>query len=475
MAKDFKLFVDGEWIETGTWAEVEDKWSGEVVGRLPVADEETIERALDAGHRATESMANLPAHQRATILESIAKGLEEREEEIATMIALEAGKSWGYALGEASRARETFLFAAGVARTLHGETVPMDASSAGEGRFGFWYREPVGLVAAITPFNFPLNLVAHKVAPAIAAGCPLVLKPAGTTPLTALILAEIVEQAGLPKGGFNVIHGGGRTVGAKLVTDPRPRKITFTGSREVGTWIKQNSDLKRVTLELGNNSAVVVDKDADLDLAVERCLMGAFANSGQVCISVQRIYLHEEIAAEFTARFVEGTKALKVDHPLVKDAQVGPMISPVDVDRTHDWVQEALAGGATLLAGGEKISERTYAPTILTDTTPEMKVSCDEVFAPLVVLETIPSFEEGLARADATDFGLQAGVFTANLDHAFKAIRRIHAGGVMVNDVPTFRVDHMPYGGMRASGIGREGVRFAVDEMTEIKMVMIRE
>ncbi|MCB2198826.1 aldehyde dehydrogenase family protein [bacterium] len=475
MGRDFHLFVDGQWIETGQWDEVKDKWSGEVVGRLPVADEATVERALEAGHNATNTMAELPAHQRASILEAIADGLQQREEEIATMIALEAGKSWKYALGEASRARETFIFAAGIARTLHGETVPMDASSAGEGRFGFWYREPVGLVAAITPFNFPLNLVAHKVAPAIAAGCPLVLKPAGTTPLTALLLAEIVKNAGLPKGGLNVIHGSGRTIGAKLVTDPRPRKITFTGSREVGTWIKQHSDLKRVTLELGNNSAVVVDKDTDLELALERCLMGAFANSGQVCISVQRIYLHEEIAATFTERFVTATKTLRVDHPLVKESDIGPLISPADVDRTHDWVQEAVAGGATLLAGGQKLSDRAYAPTVLTNTTPAMKVSCDEVFAPVVVLETVPSFEDGLRLADDTDFGLQAGVFTSNLQRAFRAIRRIHAGGVMVNDVPTFRVDHMPYGGMRASGIGREGVRFAVDEMTEIKMVMIRE
>lgn len=474
MSKDFKLYVNGEWVESSEWGTVEDKYTGEVVGRLPIADDSLIDKAIAAAQSAFKPLASLPAHKRAAMLEAIANGIGARSEEFARTIAVEAGKSWKYAMGEVSRAQETFTFAAAAARTLHGETVPMDASSAGEGRLGYWYREPIGVVVAITPFNFPLNLVAHKVAPAIAAGCPIVLKPAGTTPLTALLLAEVIDEVGLPAGSFNVIHGSGSKVGKRLVEDPRPRKITFTGSREVGVWIKQHSGLKRVTLELGNNSAVIVDNGADIDYAVQRCLMGAFANSGQVCISVQRIYLHQAIAEEFTKKFVEGTRTLKIDHPLVKESDLGPMISTVDVDRAQQWVQEAVSGGATLLAGGTPMNERVFPPTILTDVKPEMKVSCDEVFAPVVVLETVGSFGEAIAKADATEYGLQAGVFTNHLSHAFEAVKNINVGGVMVNDVPTFRVDHMPYGGTKDSGIGREGVRFAVEEMTEIKMVMIQ-
>ncbi|MFH0882629.1 MAG: aldehyde dehydrogenase family protein [bacterium] len=474
MPKEYKLYVNGEWVESGEWGTVEDKYTGEVIGRLPVADDDLVDRVLSAAQSASKPMAALPAHRRAAALENIAAGIHSRVEEFTRTIALEAGKSWRYALGEVNRAQETFTFAAAVARTMHGETVPMDASTAGEGRLGYWFREPVGVVVAITPFNFPLNLVAHKVAPAIAAGCSVVLKPAGTTPLTALLLAEVIHEADLSAGAFNVIHGSGSKVGKRLVEDSRPRKITFTGSREVGAWIKQHSGLKRVTLELGNNSAVVVDKAADIDYAVQRCLMGSFANSGQVCISVQRIYLHEAIAAEFTEKFVAGTKILKIDHPLVEDSDVGPMISTSDVERVHQWVQEAVQGGATLLAGGTPVNERVFPPTVLTDVQPEMKVACDEVFAPVVVLETVDSFEEAVRRADTTDYGLQAGVFTNDLTHAFHAVRNINVGGVMVNDVPTFRVDHMPYGGTKDSGIGREGVRFAVEEMTEIKMVVIQ-
>jgi len=301
-----------------------------------------------------------------------------------------------------------------------------------------------------------------------------VLKPAGTTPLTALLLAEVIDKTELPRGAFNVIHGSGAVVGRKLVTDHRPRKITFTGSREVGNWILQNAGLKRVTLELGNNSAVVVDEKCDLEYAVERCLMGAFANSGQVCISVQRIYLHAAVADSFTERFLEGVRQLKIDHPLVPDSDLGPMISQAEVLRAAEWVEEAHQQGARLLAGGKPVDDRVFPPTVLYDVNPEMKVSCEEVFAPVVILERVGSFEEGLHLANRGEFGLQAGVFTNDLSHAMRAVRDLQVGGVMINDVPTFRVDHMPYGGMKQSGIGREGVRYAVEEMTEIKMVMIQ-
>jgi acyl-CoA reductase-like NAD-dependent aldehyde dehydrogenase len=471
--ESYKLYINGEWVNSPESDKVIEKYTGKPFATIPIADESMVNDAIAAAEKAQSEMKNLPAYKRAEILESIASKLAERTDEIAKTIAREAGKSWKYALGEATRARETFTFAADVARNMHGETVPMDASSAGVGRLGFWFREPVGVVAAITPFNFPLNLVAHKVAPAIAAGCSIILKPAGTTPITAAILAEIISETDLPKGAFNLIHGSGRKIGKQLVKDPRPQKITFTGSVEVGKWIKENSGLKRVTLELGNNSAVVVDRDANLDLAIERCLMGAFANSGQICISVQRIYLHEDIADEFTNRFVSGTKSLKVENPLVKDSDVGPMIDVGEVDRIQEWINKAEADGATILTGGKKINDRVFEPTVISDTRPDMDISCGEVFAPVVLLETVKSFDEGLAKADDSIFGLQAGVFTNNINRAMDSIRGLNVGGVMINDVPTYRVDHMPYGGNKQSGIGREGVRFAVEEMTQIKMVVI--
>jgi len=471
--KDYKLYIDGEWIETGEWAEIEDKYTGEVFARIPIANETFVDKALEAAEKATSVVADMPIHKRAAILEEIAHKITERSEEIAEIIALEAGKSWKYAIGEATRARETFTFAADVARNLHGETVPMDASTAGEDRFGFWIREPVGVVAAITPFNFPLNLVAHKVAPAIAAGCPVVLKPAGTTPVTAAILAEIIDSTDLPKGAFNLVHGSGSKIGKQIVKDSRPAKISFTGSVEVGKWIKENSDLKRVTLELGNNSPVVIDENADIDLAVERCLMGSFANSGQVCISVQRIYVHENVWEEFKGKFVEGTEKLKVCHPLEKDGDVGPMISIPEVDRITDWVDNAVKGGAEVLAGNGRINQRVYSPTVLTNVQQSSNVSCDEVFAPVVHIERVASFEKGIQYAAETGYGLQAGVFTRDINRAFKAVKSINVGGVMINDVPTYRVYHMPYGGNKQSGLGREGVKFAVEEMTQVKMVVI--
>ncbi len=474
MGKVHKVYIDGRWTGTSREGEVIEKYTGKAMATVSLCGEKEAVRAISAAARAFPGMAAMPAYKRAGILENIAAGIRERADEIAGVIAREAGKAWKYAAGEVDRTVETFTFAAAEARSIHGETVPMSASSAGVGRYGLWFREPVGVVVAISPFNFPLNLVAHKVAPAIAAGCTVVLKPASYTPLTALILAEIVDAAGLPPGAFNLVLGGGSTVGKQLVTDPRPAKISFTGSMEVGTWIRQNSGLKRVTLELGNNSGVIVDEDSDLDWAVERCLMGSFANSGQVCISVQRIYLHRSIAEGFTDKFLEGAGKLKVGDPVERDTDVGPMIDPGDVIRVEEWVAEALSQGARILTGGERLNERVYPPTVITDVTPEMKVVCNELFAPVVTLSVFDDFADAVERVDDTVFGLQAGVFTGRIDRAIEAIRGINVGGVMVNDVPTFRVDHMPYGGNRSSGIGREGLRYAIEEMTQIKMVVIK-
>ncbi len=470
----YNLFINGEWIRTVKEMKVLDKYSGSIVGTVSVADENDVERAIVTACDSFPEMSELSAYRRAEILTQIAGGIKERAEEIAEVIAREAGKAWKYAIGEVNRCVETFTFAAGEARTLHGETVPMDASTAGEGRFGFWIREPVGVVVAISPFNFPLNLVAHKVAPAIAAGCPVVLKPASWTPITALLLAEIIEETDLPKGAFNVVIGGGSTVGKQLVTDPRPAKVTFTGSPPVGLWIKKNCGMKKVTLELGSNSGVIIDIDADLDLAVERCLMGAFANSGQVCISVQRIYLHEKIAKEFTDKFLNGVKKLKIGNPLEKDTDVGPMIDPAEVERVELWIEDAVSTGAEVLAGGNRINNRVFSPTVLNNVSSDMKVVKDEVFGPVVSFFTFVDISSAISELDRSQYGLQAGIFTKQIDHAMKAIKRINVGGIMINDVPTFRVDHMPYGGNKLSGIGREGLRFAIEEMTQIKMVCIK-
>jgi acyl-CoA reductase-like NAD-dependent aldehyde dehydrogenase len=470
MPKPHGMLIGGEWGMAKEGLEVLDKYSGEVLSSVPVASPEDVGRATAAAQAAFPAFAALPAHARSRILRRAAELLEKRQEEIATLICREAGKAWKYSLGEVSRGVETFFFAAEEAKRIHGETIPMDASPAGENRVGFYTRTPIGVVAAITPFNFPLNLVAHKVAPALAAGNTMVLKPAEETPLTAVVLGEVLEEAGLPPGVFNLIHGEGETVGECLVKDRVPAKISFTGSPPVGARILAVAGLKRVTLELGNNSGTIVEPDADLAKAVPRCVVSAFANSGQVCISLQRLYLHEAIAKEFTERFVAATAALKVGNPLDRDCDVGPMISDEAARRAEAWIRDAVGEGARLLIGGRREGRMVW-PTVLTDTRPEMKVMCQEAFAPLVSLVTYRTFDEALRLLGDSPYGLQAGIYTQDIRKAFEAVRRIDVGGLMVNDTSIFRVDHMPYGGNRMSGIGREGVRFAIEEMTNIRLV----
>jgi acyl-CoA reductase-like NAD-dependent aldehyde dehydrogenase len=329
------------------------------------------------------------------------------------------------------------------------------------------------VVAAITPFNFPLNLVAHKVGPALAVGNAMVLKPASTTPLTAVRLAEILEEAGLPPGVFNLVVGSGGTVGEWVTVDPRVGKISFTGSPPVGERIIRKAGLKKVTMELGNNSGTIVEPDADLNAAIPRCVVSAFANSGQVCISLQRLYVHKTIGHRFTERFVEETRKLKVGNPVEKDCDVGPMIDLAEAERAEAWVKEAVAAGAKVLVGGKR-EGRVMHPTVLVNVRPEMKVMCQEAFAPLVSICEYEKFEDAVEMVDDSPFGLQAGVYTNDIRKAMYAVDRINVGGVMINDTSIFRVDHMPYGGNKLSGLGREGVRFTCEEMTNIKMVMIK-
>jgi len=450
-----------------------DKYSGERLGTVPVATREQVREAALRARQAFVELAAWPAHRRAEVLRRAAVAIEAREDELARLISREAGKAWKYSVSEVARAVETFGFAAEEARRIHGETIPFDASPAGERRFGFYVRSPVGVVGAITPFNFPLNLVAHKVAPALAAGCSVVLKPAEKTPLSAVALAEILSEAGLPPGALEVIHGEGPTVGEWLVRDEIPAKISFTGSPSVGRRILEVAGLKRVTLELGNNSGVILEPDADLDEAVPRCVMSSFANSGQVCLSLQRLYVHRSIASELERRFLEATRTLVVGDPVDPACDVGPMISEEAADRAERWLKEALERGARILTGGQR-QGRIFSPTVLTDVRPDMKVVCREVFAPIVSIVGYERYEDALDMLADSAYGLQAGIYTRDIGKALAAVSRLDVGGVMINDTPIFRVDHMPYGGNRGSGIGREGVRFAISEMTNLKTVCFR-
>jgi acyl-CoA reductase-like NAD-dependent aldehyde dehydrogenase len=468
----YKTFIGGSWVETGKLLDVTEKYTNEVFAKVPLCDTKEVDLAVSAAQEAFESFRKMPAHERSQILDKVANLILERKDEIAAVICKEAGKAWKYSVGEAIRGYETFKFASCEAMRIHGETVPLDASVSGTNRVGYYIRVPMGVIAAITPFNFPLNLVAHKVAPAIASGNTIVLKPASTTPVTALILAEILEEAGLPKGVFNVVIGSGSSVGDYLVSHPMVKKVTFTGSPAVGDSIIRKAGIKRVTLELGNNSATIIEKDADIDKAIPRCIASAFSNSGQVCISLQRIYVHKDIADEFSDKFKQATLSLKVGNPLDQDVELGPMIDEKEALRAKSWIDEAVSQGATLVCGG-KVEGRVLYPTVLRNTTKDMKVMCMEVFAPIVSIVEYDSFEEAIKHVNESDYGLQAGIYTNDIRKIHYAIDNLDVGGVMINDTSIFRVDNMPYGGNKLSGIGREGVRFAIDEMTNIKMVMI--
>ena len=468
-----KLFIGGRWVDGGLPFEVKNKYNGEVIGMVVTARQEDVANAVLAAEKAAPVLAEMPAHRRAEILLRTAQRLQERKEEIARTIAAEAGKALKFARLEVERAVSTFALAAEEAKRIHGETFALDAVPAGEGYFGFWVRRPLGVVAAITPFNFPLNLVAHKVAPAIAAGNTLVLKPANTTPLTAVLLCQILQEAGVPEGGINLVNGSGSTVGDWLVTDSRVAKITFTGSPAVGRQILSRAGIKKVTLELGNTAPVIVAPDADLEFVAQRCAVGAYYNSGQVCISVQRIYGDRQIYEALTKQFVKASQALLVGDPLDEKVDVGPMIDIREAERIESWVKEAEAGGAEILTGGRRQGP-IYWPTVLTNVQPEMKVVAEEAFAPVASVIPYDDFDEALRLADKTPYGLQAAVFTRDINRVLTAIQRLNFGGVIINDTPNFRADHMPYGGNRQSGLGREGVRFAIEDMTNIQMVAIR-
>ncbi len=470
--KTYPMIIGGHRQETPRKQSVTDKFTGESFAEISVAGAEELNAALEAATKAKNIMAGLPAHERSRIIFDAAKNLASKADELAKIIAMEAGKPLKYAKGEVARCLENLTFAAEEAKRIHGETLPIDASTAGENRIGFYERYPIGVVGAISPFNFPLNLAAHKVAPAIAAGCPVVLKPAGTTPISGIELIRAFADAGAPEGAVSVIPGPGSSVGEQLVTDPRVSKVSFTGSRMVGTHITQVAGLKKITMELGSNSGVIVDKDCSrLDYAVNRCVLGAFYNQGQVCISVQRIFVHEKNIAEFTDKFVTATKNLIVGNPLNENTDVGPIISEPEITRIEQWLAEAKEQGAEILTGGER-NGNVISPAVIINATTDMRIMKEELFAPAVVIHPISSFEEGIRLLDDSDYGLQAGIFTDNIDLALSAVHRVNVGGVIINDIPAFRVDHMPYGGNKGSGLGREGAKFAIEDMTTLRMVV---
>lgn len=465
------LFIHGEWIEGKEYSELRSPYTEEIIAEIPIATTEDVEQAIIAAEQAKKVMAKMPAFERANILEQLARKLEERGDEAAKIIALESAKPYTTAKAEVDRTVETYKFAAEEAKRIHGETIPLDAARGGVNRLGYTVREPIGIIGAITPFNFPMNLVAHKVGPAIAAGNTIVLKPASQTPLSAFFIAELLEEAGLPKGALNVVTGAGRVVGDKLVTDPRVSMITFTGSPSVGIGIRNKAGLKRVTLELGSNAAVIIDEKVDIDQIISRCVTGAFSNQGQVCISLQRIYVHEDIYDSFVQGFVEVTKQLTLGDPLYPETDVSALISPQDVKRTLLWIDEAKQSGATIATGGKAEGNIVY-PTVILNPDPQLKVSCQEVFAPIVVINKVKSVDEAIALVNDSNYGLQAGIYTNDVHTALDAAEKLHVGGVLINDIPTFRVDHMPYGGVKESGTGREGLKYAVEEMTEMKLVI---
>jgi glyceraldehyde-3-phosphate dehydrogenase (NADP+) len=444
---------------------------GEPAGATFYATSEQYEEAVTAAVAAFEVTRKTPAFERSAALHHISSGIAARREEIARIIVAESGKPIRDSLAEVDRAVLTFRIGAEEAERIGGEVIPLDLNPASRGRTGIVRRFPIGPIAAISPFNFPLNLAAHKLAPAIASGNPIVLKPPSQDPLTMLAVAEIVAETGLPAGAVSILPMT-RELGDRMVGDDRFKLLTFTGSPAVGWEMKARAGKKKVVLELGGNAGVIVDRSAELGWAVRRIATGAFSYSGQVCISVQRVFVHEAVWDEFMSRFVEAARGLKVGDPLDPATDVGPMVDAAAVERTRAWVDEARSMGAKVLLGGTS-DGLYYSPTVLTDVPAEASVCREEAFAPLVVVSRFDDFAEAVGGVNEGRFGLQAGVFTNDLAHAWFAFEELVVGGVIVNDVPTYRIDHMPYGGSKDSGIGREGVRYAIEDMTELRIMVI--
>ena len=468
----YPYYLANEAIAANTDLAVTNKFTGDVATRVALADATAIDAGIAAAEAAAGAMAAMPAYARQDVLMHCVARFAERHEELSRALCVEAGKPIKDARGEVTRLIDTFRIAAEESVRIYGEVMPLDISPRAEGYRGQWKRVPIGPCSFISPFNFPLNLAAHKVAPALAVGCPFVLKPASMTPVGALIIGEVLAETDLPAGAFSILPA--RRDGADLfTTDDRLKLLSFTGSPGVGWALKAKAGKKPVVLELGGNAAVIVDSDADLDDAVERIVFGAFYQSGQSCIGVQRILVHQDVYDDFRGRLVEKTKALKMGDPLEEDTFIGPVISESEAERLEEWVGAAIAAGGKLLCGGNREGAMVEA-TLLEAVPEDQSIVCEEAFGPVAVLSPFEDFDDALRAVNASQFGLQAGVFTRDLYKAQKAWDTLDVGGVVVGDVPSWRVDHMPYGGVKESGVGREGIRFAIEDMTEIRMMVVR-
>ena len=470
--KRYSLYLAGKATESSTTLAVRNKYSGEVFAEVGVATDEVIDAAIEAAVRASDEMRKMAPYHRQSVLQHCVSRFRERFEELAELLCLEAGKPIKDARGEVTRLIDTFRVAAEESVRIHGELLELQISERAHGRRGMVKRVPIGPCSFISPFNFPLNLVAHKVAPAIAAGCPFVLKPASRTPIGALVIGEVLAETDLPSGAFSILPCG-RSDAARFVEDERIKYLSFTGSSAVGWDLKARAGKKKVSLELGGNAACIVDRCADLDDAVERIVIGAFYQSGQSCVGVQRIIVHQEIYEELKARLVTRTKALVAGDPRDPATFVGPMISEKEAVRVERWVQAAIERGASVLCGGSR-DGAVYGATLLENVPKDCELVAEEVFGPVAVLSPFEDFGDAIAETNDSEFGLQAGVFTQNLGHAMRAWDELEVGGVLVGDIPSWRVDHMPYGGVKDSGLGREGVRYAIEEMTEPRLLVLR-
>ncbi len=468
--KFYMPYVAGEFIETSEFIPVRDKYSDNIFAKTGKANSQMLESAISQAVLAEKKMKELSSHQKFEILLHISKRLLEQKDYFAEIIAREAGKPLKYALIEAERASQTFLVAAEETKRISSELLSLDWFSHGQNKEAIIRLFPVGTVAGITPFNFPLNLVAHKVAPAIAAGCPIILKPASATPISALELAHIINETSLPRGAFSVLPMN-HQVSKPLIIDERIKKISFTGSPEIGWKMKTECGKKKITLELGGNAAAIVSNSSNLTEAVGKCVTGAFAFSGQVCIHTQRIFVHQDVFSKFLKMFIEKTKQWKEGNPLSSDTDISVMIDEPNAIRVEEWIQEATSQGATLLTGGQR-KDCFVDPTVFINTQKDMKIRNEEVFGPVVCIEPYQSFEQAIQMVNDSRFGLQAGVFTNNIDEMNLAYREIDAGGILINESPTFRIDHMPYGGIKDSGLGREGLKYAISEMCEMKVLV---
>ena len=469
--RSFGFFLNGNWSTHGREVVVTSPYDHSVLAVVSEAERDDVEVAIESAVRAFEVTRKMTSHQRAGVLRKVADGIATRREEFARTICQEAGKPIKTSRIEVERAINTFQIAAEESTRIYGEYIPLDTLASTSGRWGLVRRFPLGPVFAITPFNFPLNLVAHKVAPAMAAGCPLILKPAPQTPISSLLLAEIVQESGWPEGAFAVMPLSNENA-ALLVADERIKLLTFTGSSAVGWQLKSRAGKKRVTLELGGNAGVIVHGDADLEHAAQRCVAGGFSYAGQTCISVQRILVQQPVFHKFTELLVQGVRKLKAGDPMQETTDVPPLIREQDAVRAAEWIEEAVKGGAKLLCGGKRHGA-TVEPTVLTGTSPEMRVNCAEVFAPVVTVEPYESFPEALSQVNNSAYGLQAGVFTRDAGLIQMAFEELEVGGVIAGDVPSFRVDQMPYGGVKDSGLGREGLRYSIEDMTERRLLVM--